>query len=144
MQRFVPSGPGKSTMRYEVYRNKNSGDEDFNTISDMYKRIMSEDKYLCEKAQKNVNAGVFVNGLLHPEMEKGPLFFQKRVREVVTEHWNREQKANSEIHPAKQQVPQSNAVAQSDLQLCSKVDCCSRGTGKMDEKKMCLDEAIAF
>ncbi|OAG44726.1 hypothetical protein AYO21_01216 [Fonsecaea monophora] len=77
IQRFVPSGPVKSTMRYEVYRNKNSSDEDFELVNQIYKRIMSEDKYLCVNTQKNLNAGVFVNGELHPRMEKGPLFFQK-------------------------------------------------------------------
>ena len=46
----------------EVYRNNDATDEDFNIISDMYKRIMSEDKYLCINSQKNLTAGVFVNG----------------------------------------------------------------------------------
>ncbi|TIC91706.1 putative dioxygenase subunit alpha YeaW [Colletotrichum higginsianum] len=144
IQRFVPSGPQKSSMRYEVYRNKNSGDEDFNVISDMYKRIMSEDKYLCANAQKNINAGVFVNGELHPDLEKGPLFFQKTVREVITEHWRKEQQAGAEIWPAQQQVPKAAAASQSDAQLCSAVECCSRNKGRMDDNKMCLDEAIAF
>ena len=70
MQRFVPSGPTRSTMRYEVYRNKKSSDADFEVISAMYKRIMSEDKELCTRAQKNLSAGVFVNGEMHPRMEK--------------------------------------------------------------------------
>lgn len=131
-------------MRYEVYRNKNSGDEDFNVINEMYKRIMSEDKYLCLNAQKNINAGIFVNGELHPEMEKGPLFFQRRVREIITEHWKKEQETGSEIWPAQQQVPKTAEVSQSDSKLCSAVDCCSRNKGRMDDKKMCLDEAIAF
>ena len=29
MQRFVPHAAGKATMSYEVYRNKNATDEDF-------------------------------------------------------------------------------------------------------------------
>ena len=91
IQRFVPSGPVKSTMKYEVYRNKNASDEDFKVIDEMYKRIMSEDKVLCANAQRNLNAGVFVNGEMHPEMERGPLYFQKTVREVVKAHFNKEQ-----------------------------------------------------
>lgn len=131
-------------MKYEVYRNKGSSDEDFNVISDMYKRIMSEDKYLCDNAQRNLNAGVFVNGELHPEMEKGPLFFQSKVREIVTEHFAKEQLAGAEIWPAQQQVPKSAAASQSDANFCSAVDCC-RNKNRPDEKKpLCLDEAIAF
>ena len=50
-------------MQYQVFRNKNSSDADFELVNQIYKRIMSEDKYLCEYARKNINAGVFVNGV---------------------------------------------------------------------------------
>ncbi|TLD21347.1 hypothetical protein PspLS_09262 [Pyricularia sp. CBS 133598] len=150
IQRFVPLGPSKSQMRYEVYRNKNSSDADFKTISDMYKRIMSEDKYLCANAQKNIDAGVFVNGELHPDLEKGPLFFQKTVREVVTEHWEKEQRENGgeEIWPARQKVSEKGIgeVTKQDDNFCKMVESCGRAkAGSMDEgRRMCLDEAIAF
>lgn len=111
MQRFTPVGPKKSVMRYEVYRHKDATDEDFNFISDMYKRIMSEDKYLCSNTQNNLNAGVFINGLLHPELEMGPLHFQSTVREVVTEHAKKEQAAGHEIWPAQKEVADADAVA---------------------------------
>lgn len=115
MQRFTPISPTKSVMRYEVYRHKNASDEDFNLISDMYKRIMSEDKYLCIQSQKNLNAGVFVNGQLHPEMEKGPLHFQKTVREVVTEHRKKEEAAGHEIWPAQQRLRTNASVGQDNI-----------------------------
>jgi len=105
MQRFTPIGPKKCVMRYEVYRHKDATDEAFNLISDMYKRIMSEDKYLCIHTQKNLNTGVFVNGQLHPEMERGPLHFQKTVREVVMEHHRKEEAVGHEIWPAQERVP---------------------------------------
>lgn len=133
MQRFVPSGPTQSAMRYEVYRNKHSSDEDFATINNMYKRIMSEDKYLCSNAQKNLNAGVFVNGEMHPEMEKGPLFFQKKVREAVTAHHKREQQADREIWPAQQVLPKSASASQDDVGFCSAVNCCRKK--EVDEKQ---------
>lgn len=109
--------PTKSVMRYEVYRHKDATDEDFNLISNMYKRIMSEDKYLCIHTQKNLNAGVFVNGLLHPEMEMGPLHFQSTVREVVTEHFNKEQAAGHEIWPAKKEASSTDAAAIGDSDI---------------------------
>ncbi|KPM34088.1 hypothetical protein AK830_g12487 [Neonectria ditissima] len=124
MQRFVPSGPTKSTMRYEVYRNKNSSDADFEIIDSMYKRIMSEDKYLCANAQKNLNTGVFVNGEMHPTMEKGPLFFQKSVRDLMQAHHKREVDANCEIWPARQSLPKAAATSENDVGFCSAVDCC--------------------
>ncbi|KAI1865431.1 uncharacterized protein JN550_008479 [Neoarthrinium moseri] len=123
MQRFVPKGPNRSVMSYEVYRNKNSSDEDFQVINDIYKRIMSEDKYLCANAQQNINAGVFVNGELHPRLEQGPLFFQKSVRELVTAHHKQEQQAKREIWPARQSLPRTADVSEKDLGFCSAVDC---------------------
>lgn len=128
-------------MKYEVYRNKNSSDEDFTVINEMYKRIMSEDKSLCANTQKNLNAGVFVNGEMHPEMEKGPLFFQKTVREVVTEHYKKERQANREIWPAQQVIPKSASVSQNDINFCSEVNCCR--SNKVEEKNAALDVELA-
>ncbi len=59
IQKFLPEAPTKSTLHYEVYRNKNSSDEDFKLISEMYARVMAEDKVLCDRAQKNLNAGMW-------------------------------------------------------------------------------------
>lgn len=119
MQRFAPDGPSKSTMRYEVYRNKNSSDEDFEVIAAMYRRIMSEDKDLCARAQKNINAGIFINGEMHPKLEKGPLYFQNLVREAVQTHYKRESDAERELWPARQTLPRAAAAANSDVEFCA-------------------------
>lgn len=123
MQRFIPVGPKRSIMQYEVYRNKYSSEEDFQLINQIYKRIMSEDKFLCEAAQKNINAGIFVNGEMHPRMEKGPLFFQKLCREAVMEHHRKEKAAKREIWPARQTLPDSALASQEDLEFCSGLAC---------------------
>lgn len=123
MQRFVPHGARKATMSYEVYRNKNATDEDFERVNQMYKRIMSEDKVLCDAAQRNVDAGVFISGLLHPRMEKGPLYFQKLCREAVTEHHDREKAAKKEIWPARQQIPETEVLSEKDIEFCSGLAC---------------------
>ena len=111
-------------MKYEVYRNKNSSDEAFKTIDALYKRIMSEDKALCAKAQKNINAGIFLNGELHPKMEAGPLYFQNLVRETLTDHHQKEVDAGRELWPAQQALPKSAGVSNKDVRLCEAVDCC--------------------
>ncbi|KAG6001106.1 hypothetical protein E4U21_004679 [Claviceps maximensis] len=123
IQRFVPLGPGKSIMKYEVYRNKHSTNQDFKLIDDIYKRIMSEDKVLCANAQKNINTGVFISGELHPEMEKGPLYFQKLVRKALTEHYELERRVGEEIRPAQQSLPTSAVSVGKDMKFCSAVDC---------------------
>ncbi|KAI0505719.1 Rieske [2Fe-2S] domain protein [Xylaria bambusicola] len=125
IQRFIPKSPTTSIMYYEVYRNKDSSDEDFTVISDIYKRVMSEDKYLCANANKNIQAGVFVNGEMHPKMEQGPLFFQKLVRDLVTDHHKQEKKAGKKIWPAQQKLPGDAKVSEQDMEFCASIDCAS-------------------
>lgn len=111
-------------MSYEVFRNKNSSDADFSVINEMYKRIMSEDKYLCANAQKNIGRGVFVNGEMHPKMEQGPLYFQKSVREHVQSHYQKELEAEGEIWPARQSLQEvSTGASKGDVAFCSRIDC---------------------
>lgn len=72
IQKFLPVSASQTKVHYEVYRNKDSSEQDFRTIADTYARVMKEDKALCDRAQANLNAGVFINGELHPRWEKGP------------------------------------------------------------------------
>ncbi|PVI07109.1 ISP domain-containing protein [Periconia macrospinosa] len=123
MQKFMPTSPTTTHVYYEVYRNRHSSEQDFQTINEMYKRIMSEDKELCNLAQKNLNAGVFINGELHPHMEKGPLYFQKVCREIVVEWHAREKKAGHEIWPARQVLPGKAEQANEDVDFCEGLSC---------------------
>lgn len=125
MQKFMPSGPNKSVMYYEVWKNRNSTREEFDRLNLVYKRVMAEDKVLCERAQANINAGVFVNGELHPHMEKGPLFFQKRCREIVMEHAQKEKKLGRQIWPAKQALEKegNSAISNEDVDFCEGLAC---------------------
>lgn len=124
IQKFLPNGPSDSTMHYEVYRNKTSSEEDFKTIADTYARVMGEDKVLCDRAQQNLNAGVFINGELHPRWEKGPLFFQQTARKAITEHFHKEKQAGKEINPAMQRLPEGES--NEDLEICASLACSAR------------------
>ena len=126
IQKFLPKGPKESSMSYEVYRNRDSSETDFRLISDMYERVMREDKVLCNNAQRNLERGVFVNGQLHPKFEKAPLFFQETCREVVTEHYEKEVAQGCEIAPAKQNVDVDAEVSRSDENICAGLSCGSQ------------------
>lgn len=127
IQKFLPTGPSTSKMHYEIYRNTTSSEEDFKLIADIYARVMSEDKVLCEGVQKNLNAGVIVNGELHPRWEKGPLFFQNTVRQTITGHFKREKATGHQIWPARQQLPPDAVMSEGDLEICRGLAC---GPGK--------------
>jgi hypothetical protein len=57
-------------MEYEVYRHQDAPEAEFTELSDFFKQVLREDKDLCNAAQKNLNAGIFTNGQLHPNAEK--------------------------------------------------------------------------
>jgi hypothetical protein len=123
LQRFLPSGPSKSAMHYQIFRNKNSTEEQFQMIHQLYKKVVGEDKILCELAQKNLNAEIFVNGEMHSRLEKGPLYFQKQVRQVIWEHYEKEKAAKKEIWPARQQLPASAVESMADAEMCAGLAC---------------------
>ncbi|KAF2688180.1 ISP domain-containing protein [Lentithecium fluviatile CBS 122367] len=132
VQKFLPTSPLHSTMSYEIYRRRGSSDVDFHLIADMYERVMREDKVLCTNAQKNLERGVFINGLLHPKYEKAPLFFQKTAREVVMQHFEAEKREGREIWPARQRS-EKGTVSERDEEVCG-------GLGK----ECRVDEAIEW
>lgn len=121
MMRCVPTSAGTCSMEYEVYRHKDASDKDFEYIDGFFKRVLEEDKYLCNAAQKNLNAGVFVNGELHPRLESAPLFFQNTVRTLLRSHRDDERKKGGEIWPARQNAA-GQATAE-DLEFCAGLSC---------------------
>lgn len=110
-------------MEYEVYRHKDASDADFEHIDSMFKRILGEDKWLCNNAQKNLEAGIYVSGEMHSRMEQGPLFFQQTVRKHVQEHYEREKRLQREIWPARQVLPESAVGAKQDELFCAGLAC---------------------
>ncbi|KAF2712527.1 ISP domain-containing protein [Pleomassaria siparia CBS 279.74] len=101
IQRMFPITATTSRIEYEVYRHRDAMDEDFDNINAFYKQVLEEDKHLCEAAQKNLNAGIFVNGELHPDKEKGPIHFQNTVKKDVMSHRKTElEQGGQQIWPA--------------------------------------------
>lgn len=67
---MIPVTAVTSRIENEVYRHKNATNEEFAKINEFYHQVLAEDKELCEGAQRNINAGVYVNGEFHPDKEK--------------------------------------------------------------------------
>ncbi|KAI8933127.1 hypothetical protein NX059_009768 [Plenodomus lindquistii] len=123
MMRCVPTSAQHCSMEYEVYRHKDASDKDFETIDSMFKRVLTEDKWLCTNTQKNFQAGVYVSGEMHSRMEKGPLFVQQTVRQLLQEHHAREKDLGCEIWPARQTLPDAAARVEEDEAFCSGLTC---------------------
>ncbi|KAH8896206.1 iron-sulfur cluster-binding protein [Thozetella sp. PMI_491] len=127
IMRCIPISATQTKMEYEVYRHKNASDEDFTNISNFFKQVLHEDKDLCNGAQKNLEGGVFMNGELHPEAEKGPLYFQQVTRDIVMTHRQEEEEAGREWWPA---VPERKVTAkiEEEIRFCDGLDC-ANGNG---------------
>ncbi|KAM0820333.1 putative Rieske [2Fe-2S] iron-sulfur domain-containing protein [Seiridium cardinale] len=124
IQRMIPVSATTSRIENEVYRHKNATDEKFKALCDFYTQVLEEDKGLCEGAQKNLSAGVYVTGELHPDKEKGPLHFQESVRREVMEHRKKEEQEGREIWPAAQKVAgqmRTGKLTEEEM-FCSKLD----------------------
>ncbi|ETS75929.1 hypothetical protein PFICI_12873 [Pestalotiopsis fici W106-1] len=120
--RCVPTSVSTCSMEYEVYRHKDATDDEFEHIDSFFKRVLAEDKYLCDAVQKNLGAGVFVNGELHPDLESAPIFFQNTVRQLVTEHRRKEEENGEELWPARRAISHSG-VTKGDDAFCDGLVC---------------------
>ena len=123
IQTFVPQGPSHTTMRYQIWRNRRSDREKFDIMDQAYRRIMKEDKALCEGVQRNITTGVFINGELHPRWERGPLAFQKVHREIIREYYKKEKAAKKQLWPTRQLLPSSALVSKEDEEICTGLAC---------------------
>ncbi|KAH7311055.1 hypothetical protein BKA65DRAFT_468415 [Rhexocercosporidium sp. MPI-PUGE-AT-0058] len=80
--RTLPSSnPGISRMEFDYYHS--GTDEEFEQYFKFVRQVAMEDFELCEKAQENLERGVYGEGILNPVKENGVLFYQGRVRECV-------------------------------------------------------------
>lgn len=108
-----------------MYRHKDASDEDFNNIDQVFKRILAEDKWLCNLTQKNLDSGVFVNGQMHSSYESGPLYLQRLVKEAVMSHRAEEVKQKKDIWPASPKAATIHSSVQEDA-FCSGLKCYDR------------------
>ena len=60
-------------------------DEEFEEYFKFVRQVASEDFELCEKAQENLERGIYGEGILNPIKENGVAFYQQRVRTSVWE-----------------------------------------------------------
>ncbi|KAL4811758.1 Rieske [2Fe-2S] iron-sulfur domain-containing protein [Aspergillus spinulosporus] len=100
IQRMIPVTATTSKIENEVYRHHTATDEEFNAILTFYRQVLDEDRELCEGVQRSLRTGVFMNGELHPEKEKGPIRFQESLKAMLMEHAREEERLGGEIWPA--------------------------------------------
>lgn len=98
--RVVPITPTRTVLEYDIYKKKGCDQQEIDEFVEFLQQVEIEDFDLCEATQKNLNTGIYSTGFLHPEKERGVLFYQNMVRDLVVEHLEREKEAGHVINPA--------------------------------------------
>jgi hypothetical protein len=75
-------------MEFDYYHS--GTEEEFEEYFKFVRQVAMEDFELCEKAQENLERGVYGEGILNPVKENGVAFYQQRVRKLVWEQHNKE------------------------------------------------------
>ncbi|PSN64141.1 Bet v1-like protein [Corynespora cassiicola Philippines] len=89
--------PGVTRMEFDYYHME-SGDK-FEEYYKFVRQVAMEDFELCEKAQENLEKGIYSEGILNPEKETGVAFYQQRVLDLVCEQHEKETKNFSNDPP---------------------------------------------
>lgn len=73
--------PGVTRMEFDYYHE--SEGQEFEDYYKFVRRVALEDYELCEKAQGNLESGIYSQGILNPIKETGVSHYQRLVRELV-------------------------------------------------------------
>ncbi|OQE26670.1 hypothetical protein PENSTE_c005G05749 [Penicillium steckii] len=125
IMRVVPTSARTTSMQYEVFRHKDASDEEFKELDDFFKQVENDDKNLCNGAQRNLNAGVYVNGELQPFNEKGVLYFQSLVKQNLFIHREEEESKGKEIWPTMRKTLKSTSL-DDEIDFCAKIEDCGK------------------
>jgi len=82
LEQFVPMGPDVTRVAYRYFSRDGTLDEEVSRLS---KLLLDEDAAICEAVQRNLDAGIYEQGLLSPRHEQGVALFQRRIR-ALSEH----------------------------------------------------------
>lgn len=77
--------PGITRMEFDYYHEEDSDSEAFEQYFKFVRRVALEDYELCERAQMNLEKGVYCQGILNREKESGVIHYQQLVRQQVVQ-----------------------------------------------------------
>jgi len=75
--------PGVTRMEFDYYHVEESTSQKFEEYFKFVRQVAMEDFELCEKAQSNLEKGIYHEGILNPMKENGVAFYQQEVLKRV-------------------------------------------------------------
>ncbi|PGH12759.1 hypothetical protein AJ80_06583 [Polytolypa hystricis UAMH7299] len=82
--------PNVTRMEFDYYHLESG--EKFEEYFKFVRQVAIEDFELCEKAQENLQKGVYCEGILNPVKETGVAYYQGRVFDLVMQQYEAEQR----------------------------------------------------
>lgn len=83
VEHMRPDGPDR--MRLDHLYLHEPEDPGIDAATSTSERITDEDAWICERVQRNLDAGVYEQGIFSPEHEGAVVWFQARVAEALAE-----------------------------------------------------------
>lgn len=127
--RVLPLGANKTVLQYDIYTKKGLDETTKKEFVEFLQLVELEDFNLCQLTQKNLRQGVYSTGYLHPTKERGVLYYQGLVRDMVKEHFAAEQSAGGPINPAFVGRSSKNKDVEELEQICNSLECGSGDKG---------------
>ncbi len=81
--RVNPRSANETVLEYAIRFRKDLPNEKRQEFMDFINCLTLEDIAMCEAVQKNMEAGVYTHGYLHPKRENGVIYFHELVRSAV-------------------------------------------------------------
>ncbi|KAL0633015.1 hypothetical protein Q9L58_008077 [Maublancomyces gigas] len=75
-------------MEFDYYYN--GEEEAFEKYLKFVQQVAFEDFELCVAAQKNLQKGVYCEGILNPVKESGVIYYQQLVKKLVLDRYKKE------------------------------------------------------
>ncbi|CUM66840.1 uncharacterized protein PRCAT00004524001 [Priceomyces carsonii] len=120
--RVLPQSASRTILQYDIYTKKGLAEDKKKEFVDFLQLVELEDFNLCEMTQKNLNQGMYTTGYLHPQKERGVLYYQGLVRDMVKEHFKLEQEKGGPFNPAfSNQIHEESTKELDDI--CNLLEC---------------------
>jgi len=120
--RVLPVGVSHTILQYDIFTKKGLPQAEKDEFVEFLQQVELEDFDLCVKTQQNLNQGIYSTGYLHPTKEIGVVYYQEIVKDMVKEHFAKEQELGKQINPSF--LGSKNAGESDELEeICNKVEC---------------------
>lgn len=130
--RVLPISANHTILQYDIYTKKGLDETTKKEFVDFLQLVELEDFNLCQLTQKNLRQGVYSSGYLHPTKERGVLYYQGLVRDMVKEHFAEEQQLGKKIVPASVEVNVKNLEILELEAICKTEECGSGSSSGLE------------